>query len=98
MLLSCTSLSKSFGARPLFEGVSFGVDEGERLGMIGPNGSGKSTLLKILAGLEAPDTGELTLRKNLRLGYVAQADAFPPGSTAMGVVSSAALPLVHDEH
>jgi len=98
MLLSCQSLSKSFAARPLFEGVSMSVTEGERLGLIGPNGSGKSTLLKILAGIEAPDTGELTFRKDLRLGYVAQADVFEPGATPLNVVTRAVLPQVHDEH
>ncbi len=75
-----------------------GVAAGERLGMIGPNGSGKSTLLKILAGLDAPDTGNLTLRKNLCLGYVAQADAFAPGATAIEVVTAAVRPQVHDDH
>jgi ATP-binding cassette subfamily F protein uup len=63
--LSCQKLSKTFGARPLFEGLSFGLFEGERTGLIGPNGAGKSTLLKILAGLESPDGGELALRRGL---------------------------------
>ena len=76
ILLSCRRLSKSFGVRPLFEGLSFGLFDGERAGMIGPNGAGKSTLLRILAGLETPDEGELTPRRGLRVGYLAQRDRF----------------------
>ncbi len=98
MLLRCQSLSKSFGARPLFEGVSLDVVDGERLGIIGPNGSGKSTLLKLLAGLETPNSGELSQRQGLRLGYVPQADTFEPGATALGVVAAALIPLGHEEH
>jgi ATP-binding cassette subfamily F protein uup len=74
ILLSCRNLSKRFGPRPLFEGLSFGLFEGERTGLIGPNGTGKSTLLKILAGLEKQDSGELALRRGLRVRYLAQRD------------------------
>lgn len=76
ILLSCQNLSKSFGARPLFENLSFGLFEGQRTGLIGPNGTGKSTLLKILAGLEKPDEGILAPRKGLRVGYLSQQDRF----------------------
>src|SRR3954469_23264946 len=76
ILLSCRNLSKSFGSRPLFEGLSFGLFDNERTGLIGPNGAGKSTLLKILAGLETPDAGELTMRRGLRVKYLAQRDVF----------------------
>ena len=76
ILLSCQSLSKTFGHRPLFEGLSFGLNEGERTGLIGPNGTGKSTLLKILAGEEKADGGAISYRKGLRVGYLAQTDRF----------------------
>lgn len=77
ILLSCRNLSKHFGPRPLFEGLSFGLFEGERTGLIGPNGAGKSTLLKILAGLEEPDAGgDLSIRRGLRVHYLAQRDFF----------------------
>ena len=56
------------------KGITLGLFEGERTGLIGPNGSGKSTLLRILAELERPDEGELTTRRGLHLGYVAQDD------------------------
>jgi ATP-binding cassette subfamily F protein uup len=76
ILLSCQNLSKSFGARPLFEGLSFGLSEGERTGLIGPNGAGKSTLLRMLSGLDAPDSGVLSVRRGLRVGLLAQQDGF----------------------
>jgi ATP-binding cassette subfamily F protein uup len=88
-LFRCDSISKSFGSRQLFSGISISFEEGERAGLIGPNGSGKSTLLKILAGLEEPDTGALTLRRNLRLGYVPQADEFPAGASIADVMEQA---------
>src|SRR5437762_1387785 len=74
VLLSCRDLTKSYSARLLFKGITLGLFEGERTGLIGPNGSGKSTLLRILAGLEHADEGELTARRGLHLGYVAQED------------------------
>lgn len=87
ILISCQELSKSFGARPLFGGLSFGLFKGERTGLIGPNGTGKSTLLKILAGLETPDAGSLAPRRGLRIGYLPQQDRMedvPPGLTVRG--------------
>ena len=76
LLLSCQDLGKSFGAAPLFEGLSFGVVEGDHIGLVGPNGSGKTTLLRILAGLEEPSTGTRAARKRLRVGFVAQDPKF----------------------
>ena len=57
LLLSVDAVTKGYGARPLFDKLSFGIFEGDRAGLIGPNGSGKSTLLRILAGFEEPDGG-----------------------------------------
>jgi ATP-binding cassette subfamily F protein uup len=76
--LSVQGLGKSYGSRPLFEGLAFGLFEGERTGLIGPNGTGKSTLMKILAGLETPDDGSVVTRKGLRLAYLSQKDEFGP--------------------
>jgi ATP-binding cassette subfamily F protein uup len=76
IFLSCQNLTKSFGVRPLFEGLSLGLFEGERTGLIGPNGAGKSTLLRILAGLDTADEGTLSPRRGLRVGYLAQTDRF----------------------
>jgi ATP-binding cassette subfamily F protein uup len=88
-LINVRSISKSFGADPLFQNVSFTVSEGERIGMIGPNGSGKSTLLRILAGAVQPDGGEIAVRKRLRMSYVEQESQFHPGDTVRSVVEKA---------
>jgi ATP-binding cassette subfamily F protein uup len=85
-LLTCDSIGKGYGARPLFEHLSFSISEGDRAGLIGPNGSGKSTLLRILAGLEEPDSGIRSLRRGTRLGYVPQDPAFPVGASVEEVV------------
>ena len=94
LLASCSGISKSFGSRLLFENISLGISDGERLGLIGPNGAGKSTLLKILSGHLEPDSGSVSLRRNTRVGYVPQISAFPEGLTATEVISQA----IADEH
>jgi ATP-binding cassette subfamily F protein uup len=88
-ILNAQSLSKSFGAEPLFRNVSFTVNERDRIALIGPNGSGKSTLLRILAGLVDPDSGEVALRKRATLAYVPQESVFAPGLTVTEVIEAA---------
>ncbi|HEX8323341.1 MAG TPA: ABC-F family ATP-binding cassette domain-containing protein [Tepidisphaeraceae bacterium] len=98
--MTARNLSKSFGPRQLFAGISIGLEEGDRVGLIGANGSGKSTLLKIFANAEAADEGELIAKRNLRVGYVAQEDAFDPDATCEDVVIGAIDKHVdeHDRH
>ncbi len=88
-LLNAQNITKAFGPRPLFRGLSFTIDEGARIGLIGPNGAGKSTLLKILAGEETPDTGELAIRKRTRVGYVSQISGFAHEQTVWSVMEDA---------
>ncbi len=98
VLISVQELGKSYGARPLFEGLTFGLFEGERTGLIGPNGSGKSTLLRILAGAEPPDTGRVVARRGLRRGTLAQAEPVPaPGETALSALVRALEPSPWEE-
>ena len=98
LLITCQSIGKTFGARPLFENLSISISDGERIGLIGPNGAGKSTLLRILAGLETPDAGTLSLRKLAKLGYVAQESVFPDGVTAHDIILEALADEHVDEH
>ena len=90
-IINAQGISKAFGANPLFQNVSFTVSEGDRIGLIGPNGSGKSTLLRILAGDETPDSGEIAVRKRIRLSYVEQDSTFPSGATVRAVAQSAMI-------
>jgi len=89
LLLSCEAVSKAYGTRSLFHGLSFGLREEDRAGLVGPNGSGKSTLLRILAGIETPDEGTRSVRGGVRIGYVPQDPVFPPGQTIEEVVAGA---------
>ena len=77
LLFSCQSLTKSFANRTLFRDLSLGVFTGDHIGLIGPNGSGKSTFLKIIAGIENHDSGTLSAKRGLRVGYVPQTCEFP---------------------
>jgi ABC transport system ATP-binding/permease protein len=93
LLLSCEAVSKAYGTRSLFEGLSFGLFEGDQVGLVGPNGSGKSTLLKILAKLESPDGGTRSVRGGIRVGYVPQDPVLPSGVTVEDVISAAVAGL-----
>jgi ATP-binding cassette subfamily F protein uup len=88
-LINAQGISKAFGVNPLFQDISFSVSEGDRIGLIGPNGSGKSTLLRILAAHVDADSGEVAVRKRLRLTYAAQESKFNSGTTVRSVVESA---------
>jgi ABC transport system ATP-binding/permease protein len=87
-IINVRKISKSFGANPLFQNVSFTVSEGDRIGLIGPNGSGKSTLLKVLAQQVDADEGEIALRKRAQVSYVEQDSAFPDGATVRSVIEN----------
>lgn len=81
--LQIDNLTKSYGDRILFEDISFGVSEGDKIGIIAKNGSGKSTLLRIIGDMESADSGEVVFRKGLRIGFLEQTPVFKPGDTAL---------------
>ena len=81
--LQVENLTKSFGDLVLFRDISFGIAEGQKVGLIAKNGSGKTTLLNILAGREGYDEGRITYRKDLRVGYLEQTPSYPEGMTVI---------------
>ena len=85
--LNIENLTKSYGDRLLFGDITFGVDEGDRIGIVARNGTGKSTLLSIIAGTESADSGTVVFRKGIRVAYLPQDPVFAEGAT----VISAAL-------
>ena len=98
VLLSCESISKSFGVKPLFTGLSIALSDNDHVGLVGPNGSGKSTLLKILAGLEEPDRGTRSMRRHVRMGYVPQKPLFPEAQTVEDVLAQVLIDDGLDPH
>ena len=88
-ILNAQSVTKQFGATPLFRTISFTVEDGDRIGLIGPNGAGKSTLLALLAGQVEPDEGELAVRKRARTAYVPQDSRFEAGLSVRDVLERA---------
>ena len=72
IVLSAQSVAKSFGVNAVLKDVSLTLQQGERMGLVGVNGCGKSTLMRIIAGLDTPDDGEISLARGARIGYLAQ--------------------------
>lgn len=81
--LQVENLTKSFGDKVLFESISFGVAEGQRVALVARNGAGKTTLLNVIAGEEDYESGSVTFRKDLRVGYLRQQPTFPEGLTVL---------------
>src|SRR5690606_1674260 len=80
-ILSVHDLTKNYGSEQIFSGVTFQVEERQRVALVGVNGAGKSTLLRVLAGKEEPDAGTITTLSGLRITYQAQEATFDPGHT-----------------
>ncbi|MBB5956347.1 ATP-binding cassette subfamily F protein uup [Saccharothrix tamanrassetensis] len=85
-LVNLENVSKSFGVRPLLAGVSLGVGEGDRIGVVGLNGGGKTTLLEVLAQLAEPDEGRVSQTRGLRMAVVTQRTELAEGSTVRNAV------------
>ncbi|MBS1971105.1 MAG: ABC-F family ATP-binding cassette domain-containing protein [Bdellovibrionales bacterium] len=88
LLISTHQLEKSFAGKTLFSGVSLGIEDGDKVGLVGPNGAGKSTLMKILAGKSQADGGKVTPKKGLRLGFLPQTPVFAERETIMQALLS----------
>ncbi|GLW62045.1 ABC transporter ATP-binding protein [Actinomadura rubrobrunea] len=85
-LINLENVGKAYGPVPLLDGVSLGLDDRDRVGVVGRNGGGKSTLVSIIARRVEPDEGRVVHARGLRLGYLPQRDAFPDGATVRSVV------------
>ena len=81
--LQIENLTKSYGNRILFADITFGVNEGEKIGIIAKNGTGKSTLLNIISGKESPDSGKITFRNDLRVSILEQMPNFADNATVI---------------
>ncbi|MWC29984.1 ABC-F family ATP-binding cassette domain-containing protein [Paenibacillus sp. MMS18-CY102] len=82
-ILSVENLTKTYGEKILFEDISFGVAEGDKIGIIGVNGTGKSTLLKVIADLEPPDSGKVSISGKATIRMLAQNPAYDPEETIL---------------
>lgn len=80
-IINIEHISKIFGEKKIFDDASFGIQEGDKIGIIGINGTGKTTLLKMVAGVEEPDEGQIICRNGLRLAYLSQNPEFPENAT-----------------
>ena len=85
-ILNIEHISKIYGEKVIFEDASFGIQEGDKVGIIGINGTGKSTLLKMLAGEELPETGQIIMQNNVRLAYLPQNPQFPENATILSYI------------
>lgn len=81
IVLSAQNVAKSFGINTVLKDVSFTLQQGDRMGLVGVNGCGKSTLMRIIAGLDSPDSGEISLVRGTKVGYLAQQDMVTHGAT-----------------
>ena len=86
-ILNIEHVSKIFGEKVIFDDVSYGIHQGDKIGIIGINGTGKTTILKIIAGLEEPDEGQIIMQNGLRITYLPQNPEFPPHATILDYVA-----------
>lgn len=82
-ILNIEHISKIFGEKVIFDDVSCGIQEGEKIGVIGINGTGKTTLLKLIAGTEEADAGQIIKQNGIRIAYLPQSPAFPEDATVL---------------
>ena len=82
-IINIEHISKIFGEKIIFQDASFGIQEGDKIGIVGINGTGKTSLLRMVAGLDEPDSGQIIRQNNLRIAYLPQNPVFPEHSTVL---------------
>lgn len=91
-ILTVEQVTKSYGDKILFQDASFGMEDQDKIGIIGVNGTGKSTFLRVIAGLEPPDSGKISMGNRIRVRYLAQNPEFDPDKTVLQQVFEGDLP------
>ena len=91
--LSIENLYKTWHDRPVLEGISFGIDKGEKVALVAGNGQGKSTLLSIICGKETPDSGQSIIRKDIAMGFLPQEPELNPTQTILENVLQEQTPV-----
>ena len=86
-VLNLEHISKTYGEKVIFDDISCGIHQGDKIGIIGINGTGKTTFLRILAGLEEADEGQVITQNGLRITYLSQHPEFPDGATILSYVT-----------
>jgi ABC transport system ATP-binding/permease protein len=97
--LQVDNLSKAYGEKILFRNISFSIDKGQKVALIARNGTGKSSLMHILAGLEAPDSGKITSRRDLRIDYLQQNPQLDESKSILDTIfatGTALMKVIHD--
>jgi len=97
--LQVDNLSKAYGEKILFRNISFSIDKGQKVALIARNGTGKSSLMHILAGLEAPDSGKITTRRDLRIDYLQQNPQLDESKTILDTIfatGTGLIKVIHD--
>src|SRR5574342_822247 len=93
-MITIENVTKTYGEKELFKGISFTIGERERVGLIGVNGTGKSSLLKIVAGIDQPDSGDIIFAKDYKVSYLSQQPEMEPGRTVLDQVFSGDAPIL----
>ncbi|MDG2343923.1 MAG: ABC-F family ATP-binding cassette domain-containing protein [Flavobacteriales bacterium] len=92
--LSVENISKSYGERVLFEGLTFGLSQGDKVALIANNGTGKTSMLKIIAGKDVSESGKITLRKGIRIGYLEQEPSFNESYTIKELLDNSSTEMM----
>ncbi len=92
-VLNIEHISKIYGEKVIFDDASFGVQEGDKIGIVGINGTGKTTLLRMIAGTETPDDGQIIRQNGMKIAHLTQNPVFPEGATVLSYVQSVAAEM-----
>jgi len=93
-LLSVEEISKSYGEKVIFDSISFGVNQGQKIALIAKNGCGKTSILNIIAGQDSPDKGQVVFRKGIKVAYLSQEPLLDPKLTVKESILNADNPIL----